>query len=391
MKHNFHEKVNRRGIDCYKWNTEFGDIEYPMGCADTDFKVAQPILDVMKSKMEQGVLAYGSGSLKKFALAISSYFNRHHGFDIEPDHIRFAPGLLLALKMFCDAYTRPGDYVIIQPPVYHAFRATIELAGRHVLDNPLVYDEAAKRYSIDFEDLEEKAKNPRARMMVLCNPANPTCTAFTKDELLKVFEICYRNNVLVISDEVHSDMYFGDHKHVPFLSISEEAKQNAIIMSAGGKTFNIHSLYTSFVTIPNNYLREQYNLTYKYHHFDYNWLGVVGTTAAYSECDYYVDGMIEYVWGNIKYLQEYLKNELPSVSMIDPQATYLMWLDFRKWNMTSLEAQELLIEYGVGLSNGSNFGPGGEGFLRMNVACHRDVLEGALSAIKRAYDEKVKL
>lgn len=390
IKHNFHDKVNRKGIDCWKWNEEFEGIDYPMGCADTDFRVAEPIIDAMKNKIDEGVLAYGSGSLKDFSGAISGYFNRRHGLNIDPNHICFAPGLMLALKMFCDAYTRPGDCVIVQPPVYHSFRTTIELAGRHILDNPLVYDENTQRYSIDFEDLEEKAKNPRARMMVVCNPANPTCTAFTKEDLLKIFEICHRNNVLVISDEVHSDMYFGDHKHVPFLSISKEAKQNAILISAGGKTFNIHSFYTSFTMIPNDYLREQYNLAYKYHHFDYNWVGVIGTSAAYSDCDYYVDGMVEYIGENIKYLQEFLKKELPSVKMADPQTTYLMWLDFRKWNMTSVEIHELLLKYGVGITSGSNYGVGGEGFMRMNIACHRDTLVGALNAIKLAYDEKIK-
>lgn len=389
LKHNFDEYINRKNTHSYKWDAEGALAKYPMGCADTDFKVAKPIIDELHKKIDEGILAYGDGSLDEFSSSLSGYYKRRHKFEIDKKHILFAPGLMVALKLFCDSYTRPGDCVILQPPVYHSFKMTIEKAGRHVVENPLVFDEKSNSYEVNFKDLEEKAKEQRCRMMIVCNPHNPIAKVFKKEELEKIFDICKRNNVLVISDEVHSDIYYGDNKHTPFLSISEEAKNNAILMSADGKTFNIHSFYSSFIFIPNDYLRQQYELAFQYHHLDYNMLGCIAAATAYSKCDYYVDGLVKYVEENVSYVQEFLSTKLPSVKLTNPQATYLMWLNFKEWNLSSKELYKLFIEYDVVISAGYKFGTGGDGFMRMNIACHRDTLKSALEAIKKAYEERV--
>lgn len=389
LHHDFEKKLNRRGTNCWKWDYEGKLVKYPMGVADTDFSIAAPIAESLHNKINEGALAYGAGC-GDFYEAVSGYYERRHGVKISDKNIRFAPGLMVALNLFCEAFTRPGDMVILQPPVYHAFRKTIELAGRHVLDNPLIYNEDTCTYDIDFEDLEKKASNPRARIMIVCNPANPTCRAFSKEELARIFDICHRNHVIVVSDEVHSDIYYHGRKHISMLAASPEAEKYAIVMSADGKTFNLHGFYTSFVMLPNEWMRQQYDLAFQYNHLDYSVMGCTAATTAYSKCDYYVDELVEYLEGNLEYLRKFVKEDLKMVSMAEPYATYLMWLDFRKWGLSGTELHKFLADHGVGLSNGEKFGVGGEGFMRMNIACHRSTLEGALNAIKEAEAELSK-
>lgn len=387
MKHDFSIKFDRKKTNSWKWNFEGAKVKYPMGIADTDFHVAKPILEALHNRIDNCTDGYGAGCLE-FAQSISGYYARRHNYNVSPEHIRYGHGLMLALKMLCDAFTQKGDMVILQPPVYFSFRATIESDGRNVLDNPLILNENNMTYEIDFEDLERKASNPRAKMMVVCNPANPISKAFTKEELLRIFEICHKNNVVIVSDEVHSDIYYDGRKHIPMQSVSEEAKNNTIVMSADGKTFNIHSFYTSYIIIPNDYMRDQYDIQFENYRLDYSDLGCYASSVAYSKCDYYVDGLVEYLAENRNYLIEFLEKESIDVKIANPQATYLMWVDFRKWEMSSTKLKQYLDSYDVGLTDGSRFGFGGDGFMRMNIACHKDTLAGALNAIKLAYEGK---
>lgn len=387
MKHDFTEKLDRRNTDCWKWDVE--KAEFSMGVADTDFRIPQPVTEALVEKVQSGALAYGSGP-QKFYNAVSSFYQRRYNFIVDPSNIRYAPGLMVALKLLCEAFTMPGDQIILQPPVYHAFAATIEKAGRHVLNNPLKYDEVSHTYSIDFEDLEEKAKKHRARMMIVCNPHNPACKAFTKEELIRIFEICHKNDVLVISDEVHGDIYYDNYKHHCFHSLSDKIRDNSIVMSADGKTFNLHGFYTSYLLIPNEKLRAAYDRAYEYNHFDYNVMGCLAAEVAYGgACDYYIDGLKEYLHKNKNYLVDFLNKNDIGVSMAQPQATYLMWLDFRRWNLSNQELHKLLLSNGIWLGLGEKFGPGGETFMRMNIACHHDTLVDALDRLKAIYENHI--
>lgn len=390
MKHDFTEKINRKGSKDYKWDCQGALVRIPMGCADTDYKCPQPVLDALKERIDMGVLAYGDGSIAEYSDAICRHYKLRHDYVINREHVGFSPGLMVALSIFCDIYTTPGDSVLIQPPVFHNFVSAIEGLGRRVVNNPLVYDDCSQTYSIDFEHFEACVKRQDVKIFVLCNPANPVCKVFTKQELERIVDLCYENNVIIVCDEVHSDFCYEDNKHIPLFAVSDKAKKIGIIITAGGKTFNIHAFYCSFVIIENDRLRGIFNLGMKRRKIDYNMLGCLATTVAYNECQYYVDGIVEYVYDNIMYLREFLATEITGVKVVKPEATYLMWLDFKSWNMTSTQIQKLLTKYSVGLADGSKFGIGGEGFLRMNIACHKDSLVEALNIIKTVYEKEIK-
>lgn len=384
--HNFNDYVNRVDTDAWKWDGEFPGTKFPMGCADTDYNAPIEVINALNKRLENHVFAYnGYECLSTHASSIEGYYKRRHQMQVDPSHVVYTSGLMVAFKLAMDAYSSAGDNVIIQSPVYHSFRITIEKAGRHVSDNELIFDEENNSFSIDFENLEKRAQDPRTKMMIICNPMPPVGKQLSSQELVKIYNICKENNVLLISDEVHGGIYYDGKKHISLHSISDDIKNNSIVMSASGKTFNIHTFYASYLIIPNDKLRSLYEVAFQSHHMDINEFGVLANIAAYSECDYYIDGLVEYLQGNLDYMRNFFENELPSVKLVDADATYLAWLNFREWEMTSDELHDLFMKHGVGMSKGSNFGRSGDGFMRMNIACHRETLIGALEVIKQAH------
>ena len=290
--------------------------------------------------------------------------------------------------MLLYAYTRPGDKVLLQSPVYNTFSVVIQGAGRFVESNDLILKDG--HYEIDFEDLDKKTSDPRVRILLVCNPHNPVGRVWTKDELRRMAEICRKNDTLVVSDEIHGDIVYGEHKHTPYFSISDEISQNLVVMGSPSKTFNLACFYSAYVLIPNKALRDQYRVVYDDYHFDYNYLGIEALMAAYNECDYYVDQQNEYFWKNICLVRDFLKDNMPEVKLIEPEGTYLLWIDFRAWDMDQDKLIQLFKDHGVALNSGTNYGQCGKGFIRMNIATQTAVLEEALKRMKAAAEDRLK-
>lgn len=384
--HNFDEVVNRLHTDSYKWDCEGERGKYiPLGVADTDFKAPKEVIQAVRERVELGVYGYGDLPQKRFADAVCGWYKKRYDINLSPEAVRHSQGLMTgALWMLLNAFTRPGDKVLLQSPVYNTFGIVIQGAGRFVENNNLILKNG--RYEIDFDDLDRKTSDPRVRILLVCNPANPVGRAWTKDELIRMYEICKKNNTLIISDEIHGDIVYAPHKHIPYFSLSEEIGDNVIVMSSPSKSFNLACFYSAYVVIKNRALRDQYMVVYEDYHFDYNYLGIEALITAYNKCEYYVNQQNEYFLKNIQMVRSFLAENMPEVKMIEPEATYLLWLDFRAWNMTSFELIQLFQDFGVKLNSGSNYGKSGNGFIRMNIATQSAVLKKALECMKKAAD-----
>lgn len=387
--YDFDQPFDRRGTNCWKWDGEGKGVKIAMGCADTDFRIAKPIVKALQTKIEEGALTYPVTN-EKTLQAYIGYCKRHYDLTLESKWICDSVGMMNGLRLILEAWTHVGDSVIIQSPVFNYFNDTVENAGRHILDNHMNYDRESGRYSIDFEHLEQLAARPTATLMLISNPINPLSRAYTRHELMEISRICAANHVILISDEVHADFYYNGRKHISLLSLPEEYRSNSVVMTAPGKTFNTHGLYTAFHIIPNEKLRNAYMREYKVRHMDYMDLGMIAAEAAYSECDEYVAEMKEYIAGNLEYLKAFLTERKIGVRLPVIEATYLIWLDFGDWKKSSDEIEQLLREYGLTLSNGAQYGYGADGFMRMDIATQRSTLKEALSIIEKVYCEKIK-
>ena len=389
LVHNFDEVVNRVNTDSFKWDYEGENGKYiPLGVADTDFKAPQPVIEAVKAKAEFGVYAYGALPQKRFANAVAGWYKRRYGIDVDTEAIRHSQGLMTgALWMILNAYTRPGDTILLQAPVYNTFSVVIKGAGRFVESNDLILKDG--HYEIDFDDLDRKTADPRVRILLVCNPHNPVGRVWTKEELVRMYEICKKNNTLIVSDEIHGDIVYGNHHHIPYFSLSEEIRNHVIVMGSPSKTFNLACFYSAYVVIYNKALRDQYNVVYDDYHFDYNYIGIEALITAYNECEYYVDQQNEYFLKNIKLVKDFLAREMPDVKVIEPEGTYLLWIDFRAWNMDQTKLMELFKSEGVKLNSGANYGAPGIGFIRMNIATQTAVLEKALGMMKKANDKRL--
>ncbi len=383
--HNFDEPIDRVGTDSYKWDHEGEGGKYiPLGVADTDFRVPQEAIDAVRKVVDFGVYAYGDLPQERFANAVSGWYRKRYGLTVDTEWIRHSQGLMTgALWMILNAYTRPGDKVLLQSPVYNTFNVVIQGAGRFVVSNDLVLEDG--RYRIDFEDLERKTADPRVRILLVCNPHNPVGRVWTKEELTRMAQICKKNNTLIVSDEIHGDIVYGDHKHTPYFSISQEIADNVVIMGSPSKTFNLACMYSAYVLIPNKALRDQYRVVYENYHFDYNYLGIEALIACYNECEYYVDQQNAYFQKNIQVVKDFIAKTMPEVKVIEPEGTYLLWIDFRAWNMDQDELIKLFMDAGVKLNSGANYGAPGVGFIRLNVATQTAVLKMALDRMGQAY------
>ncbi len=387
MKYDFDEIVPRKDTDCVKYDNVkeiFGtDDIIPMWVADMDWKTPPFIIDAMRKQLDHGVLGYSICS-NRWKPAIQSWVSRHYGWDVQPEEIAFVGGIVPAIAFALQCFTKAGDKVLIQPPVYHPYHnVTIEL-GRTLVTNPLKLVNG--QLEIDFEDFEEKVKE--CKLFLLCNPHNPCGRVWSKEELQRMCDICVKNNVLVISDEIHCDMALKGYKHTPFATISEEAKNNCITFMAASKTFNIAGLKSSYHIIQNEEIRNQYNEFLRKSELDSAHIfATLPVAAAYDEGDEWLEQMLEYVDANIDYMEEYLKRYMPKLGMIRPQASYLVFLDARGLGMPHDKMVEFFIrEAKVGMNDGAMFGEGGEGFMRMNLGCPRATLKQALDRIKAAYD-----
>ena len=394
MKYDFDEICDRKKTDCYKWDlvqSIFGNEDIiPMWVADMDFAVAEPIVKALKKRAEHPFYGYtqpGEGVIN----AVVKRMWRKFKWKIEPEWIVFTPGVVPALHIAIRSLTHPGDEIILQEPVYHPFFPAVKGSGCQIVNNGLKLING--RYEMDFEDLERKF-NPktgrlrnsgRIKAIVFCNPHNPVGRLWKRDEIVRMGEIVIGNGGTVISDEIHCEILFKGHKHIPFASISPEFEQNSIVCMSPSKTFNLAGLEISTIIIPNKKLRDNFISIQSGIVPNPNLFGYAGLEAAYKLGDEWLEQVLDYLQDNLDFLQDYLARRIPNIKIIQPQGTYLIWLDCRELGMDNLALRSFMRDNAkVGLEDGFIFGETGSGFVRMNIACPRSILEEALRRIESA-------
>lgn len=388
MVYDFDKVIERRNTHSVKWDNldkSFGaDDILPMWVADMDFPCPQPILDSIEKRNKHGILGYTTRP-ESLHESIINWMKKRHGWNIKKEWLVYSPGVVTSLNLSVMSFTRPGDSVIIQSPVYPPFFSVVKNNDRIIALNPLI--EESGNYSINFESLE-KEMAAGSKMMILCSPHNPVGRVWTKSELDKLAQLCEKYGVLMVSDEIHSDLILPGNKHIPIATVSEYMKQNSITCIAPSKTFNIPGLTTSVAIIPNPKLRLKFLKTINRIGIGMsNIFGIVATEAAYTHGEPWLEELIKYLDDNVNYLLEYFNTNIPEIKVTKPQGTYLVWLDCRALNMDGKSLHRFMIEQGkIGLNNGLDFGPGGEGFLRINVACPRATLVEGLKRINKAVE-----
>jgi len=386
MKYNFDEitdRTNSHSVKLERLKPVFGsDNLIPLWVADMDFKSPPAIIEALRQRVEHGVFGY-TISPETYTNSIMRWLDRRHHWQVEKEQISFVPGVVKGLAFAIDVFTGKGDKIIIQPPVYHPFRLVPQSLGREVINNPLLLEEG--QYRMDFAGLREIIANNDCKMLILCNPHNPGGRAWSADELKMLAEICYDNRILVVSDEIHSDMAMPGYRHTPFATVSEKAHTNSLTLMAPSKTFNIAGIVSSFAVIPDKKLRDQFLGYLEPRELSQGTIfAYTATTAAYDECEDWLDEMVAYVQGNVDFVHNYLKENIPQIKTMLPEASFLVWLDCRDLHLTQPDLVRLFVDRaGLALNDGSMFGPGGEGFMRLNVGTTRKVLEQALNNLKK--------
>lgn len=388
MKYNFDEIVDRVGTNCVKWDfmnkfTGVDDSCIPLWIADMDFRCAKPITDAVERVAKHGVYGY-SEKPDSYYDSVVGWMKKRHNWEINNEQICVTPGIVKALNFIIKEFTSPGEGVIVQTPVYGPFMQAIKSNGRNVIENKLKYED--NKYTIDFEDLEEKAKDNKTKMLLLCSPHNPISRVWTKEELTRIGEICIKNNIIIVSDEIHSDIVYRNHRHIPFASISEEFANNSIICTAPSKTFNIAGLETSNIIICNEEMRQRYKNELDRNGIKgHNPFGIVATEAAYCEGEEWLDQVLDYLEKNIEFVELFITKNMPKVKLVKPEGTFLLWMDFRELGLNQKELKHLIEkEAKITLDRGENFGDVGEGFQRINIGCSIYMLELALQRLANA-------
>ena len=391
--YDFDEVIPRRGSRCIKYDTLAktfgrGDLN-PLWVADMDFRTPDFILEALRRRLDHPVLGYPDTGDDYFEV-VSAWVERLHGWKVPADRFRFVPGVVRGLGAACRCFLQPGDKVIIQQPVYHPFRIVPELSGFEVVDNPLrpVCDAEGflETYEMDLEDLERKI-DARTRMLVLCNPHNPGGVAFPAETLRQLADLCVRRGIIVLSDEIHGEMLLGGRRHTPFASVSENAARCSITFMAPTKTFNIAGVVSSYAIVFNPDLSDRFFRCLESLEMDYPPLfSTVATRAAYTDQGFaWRAEMLDYVQGNVDFVDGWLRANLPQIRAVRPQASFLVWLDCRRLGLSQPALADLFVNKArLALNDGSMFGPEGAGFMRLNVGCPRSNLQAALASLAAA-------
>lgn len=386
MRWNFDEEVSREGTDCIKYDRRgeiFGQNDIiPMWVADMDFKTPDFIIDALRRRLEHEIMGY-SFRPAEYYNSISSWFNKKHNWKIENEWICFSPGIVPALNLCTLAFTSPGDQIIVQPPVYFPFFSAVKNHGRQLVYNQLKDKDG--KWEMDFEALMNSVSS-KTRMIIISNPHNPVGRAWNTDELLTLAEICLKNNIIILSDEIHCDLILPGFYHTPVARLSEKIADVTITCIAASKTFNLAGLSTSSLIISNSVLRKRFTSTVESLHLgNGNIFGTIASIAAYSEGSEWLDELLYYLNQNVDYVVNYFKSLIPEIIPVQPEATYMIWLDCRKFGMSGRELQDFFVrKAGIGLNEGSIFGPGGEGFMRMNIATTKEKVRTAMEKIEKA-------
>lgn len=388
-KYDFDKVVDRFHSGSYKYDRLkqlFGREDLiPMWVADMDFEAPQVVTDVIRHRLEHQVYGYTCDP-EDWWPTVMEWVESHHGWKTQKEWYTFIPGIVTGIGLAVNVFVKPDEKVIIQPPVYHPFRLVPQGNRREVVRNPLIRREDGG-YTMDFDNLEEVC-DEKCKMLILCNPHNPGGILWDKETLKRLAEFCYDHHILVISDEIHCDMALWGKKHIPFATVSEKAAQCSITFGAPSKTFNIAGIVSSFAVVPNPQIREKF----------FSWLSAnelndaplfapIATIAAFKYCEEWRQEMLKYIEGNVRLVEQYCKENIPAVKPLRPEASFLVWLNCQELRLTQEQLVDLFVNKAkLALNNGEMFGEEGRGFMRMNVALPRSVLQKALQQLKSAVE-----
>ena len=388
--YNFDEIIDRSGSGDLKHEAllpRWGRNDLlPLWVADTDFATPDFVVDALKARLSHPIFGY-TIEPADYRPTIIDWNESHHCWKIKPEWISFIPGIVKGIGFVVNVFTKPGEKVIIQPPVYHPFRMTPEDNGREVVFNPLRLREDGY-YDMDFDNLSEVCDD-KCRVLILSNPHNPAGVCWSKETLQRLADFCYEHNIIVISDEIHSDMALFGNRHVPFASVSERAADISITFAAPTKTFNMAGIVSSYAVISNDDLRQRFYGWLKANELDEPTIfAPIATIAAYQKGEEWRKQMLAYVEDNVRFVEDYCREHIPGIRPLRPQASFLVWLNCRGLELSHDKLLDLFIDKAhLALNDGEMFGPGGEGFMRLNVGTPRSVLRQALEQLAKAVNE----
>ena len=385
--YDFDKIIDRHGTNCLKFDFakergKNGD-ELSLWVADMDFEVAKPITDALQAQVNHGIYGYSEVKSDYFEI-VKNWFKENFDWEIKKGSLVKTPGVVYAIAMAVKAFTKEGEAVIIQQPVYYPFSEMIIANNRKLVNSPLVLKDG--RYEIDFEDFEKKIVENNVKLFILCSPHNPVGRVWSVEELKRIGDICIKHDVVIFSDEIHADFVYEPNKHHVFASLGESYAANSVIATAPSKSFNIAGLQVSNIFIENKKLRDAFrNEIVKSGYSQMNTMGLVAARAAYESGQEWLDAVREYIKGNLDFLRDYLKENIPQVKLIEPEGTYLVWVDFRELGLTEEEREDLIVNKAkLWIDSGAMFGVDGEGFERFNIACPREYLKMALDSLAKA-------
>ncbi|GGB61953.1 MalY/PatB family protein [Fictibacillus barbaricus] len=389
MKHSFDDEINRLGTFCTQWDyieDRFGEKDLlPFSISDTDFKVPQEVLEALKNRIDHGIFGYTRWNHEEFKGSIEEWYRKRFSSFINKDWIAYSPSVIYSISKLIEQLTDQGDHIVVQTPAYDAFFKLIKDNKRVLSENKLIYEKY--KYSIDFQDLDEKLAHPRAKVLILCSPHNPTGRVWTRDELNKIISLCKKHGVYIISDEIHMDIVLKPNRHIPIVEVAGEYLENISICTSASKTFNTPGLGGSYTIIPNEIIREEFLLTLKNKDglSSTSTLGAIALMTAYLTCDQWVVDLNAYLKGNMEIVKVFLDTHLPAAHFHVPESTYLAWIDISDLPYSDEQLQKAMIHHGkVAIMPGEMYGKNGKGFIRMNVGCPSSKVIEGLQRLKKA-------
>lgn len=380
MKYDFDEIIPRRHTNSYKWDSATDEDVLPLWVADMDFRTAPPVVEALQKRVEHGIFGYTKVPSAYYE-AITNWFARRHGWQIDKDWIIYTSGVVPALSAIIKALTKPGDRVLVQTPVYNCFFSSIRNNNCEVVDNPLIYTN--RTYHIDFTNLERLTADPNIKLMLLCNPHNPAGRVWTREELTRLGEICLRNNVIVVADEIHCELVYPGHTYTPFASISKTFLMNSVTCTSPSKAFNLAGLQIANIISADEEVRMRIDKAININEVcDVNPFGVEALMAAYNNGEEWLEELKHYLAENYSYLKEYFNEHLPQFPVTTLEGTYLVWVNCSVLQQRSKDIVETLLkEEKLWVNEGSMYGEAGKSFIRINIACSREVLTDGLNRL----------
>lgn len=390
MKYNFDQIIDRSNTNCTKLERLmplFGRSDLlPLWVADMDFLSPPAITEALRKRTEHGVFGYTTPCAEYYK-AITEWLAKRHAWSVSAEQLMFVPGVVKGFAFAIDTFTQEGDNVIIQPPVYPPFKTVTEQLKRNVVNNPLLIENG--KFKMDLNGLKKIVAQKDCKMLIFCNPHNPGGRVWSPEELKELAEICYDNNVLVVSDEIHADLTLSGYKHTPFATVSDKAKNNSITLMAPSKTFNIAGLISSFAVIQNPDIRKRYLAYMEPRELTQGTLfAYQATRTAYEECEDWLEEVLIYIQKNVDFAVDFLSKEIPQIKPMIPEASFLIWLDCTALRLSQQELVDLFVnKANLALNDGVTFGLGGEGWMRLNIGSPRSIIEKALNNLKKAMKE----